>query len=184
MADPSTGSRQALTSGTLTFLFTDIEGSTQRWEHHPEAMRAAVERHDAILRQAIEANGGHVFRTEGDAFRAAFTTAAQALQAALDAQRTLFAEPWTTEISSLKVRMALHTGAVEIRDNDYTGPSLNRMARLLSAAHGGQTLLSLPTEELVRDNLPPAITLHDLGEHRLKDLIHPEHIFQVAAYDL
>src|SRR5438552_2431709 len=173
-----------LSIGTVAFLFTDIESSTKRWEHHPEAMKAAVERHDAILRHAIEANSGSVFRTEGDAFRAAFSTAPQALQAALDAQHALYVEPWREEIAPLRVRMALHTGAVEIRDGDYVGPSLNRMARLLSAAHGGQTLLSLATEQLVRDNLPPGVALRDLGEHRLKDLIHSEHIYQVIASDL
>src|SRR5438105_9236403 len=102
-------------AGTVTFLFTDIEGSTTRWEHHPQPMNAAVERHDTILRQAIEANGGVVFRTEGDAFRAAFPTAPQALGAALDAQHALHAEPWAEEIAPLRVRMALHTGAVQIR---------------------------------------------------------------------
>src|SRR5918912_4076493 len=112
-------------SSTVTFLFTDIEGSTRRWEHHPEAMKAAVERHDAILRQAIEANGGYVFRTEGDGFRAAFSTASRALQAAVDAQLALYAEPWSAEIGPLRVRMALHTGEAEVRDGDYVGPALN-----------------------------------------------------------
>jgi predicted ATPase len=144
-------------------------------------MHTALERHDAIMRQAIEAHGGHVFRIEGDAFRAAFTTAPAALAAALDAQRALGAEPWPPETGPIRVRMALHTGAVEARDSDYSGPSLNRMARLLSVAHGGQTLLSLPAEQLVRDTLPPAATLLDMGEHRLKDLIRPERIFQLVA---
>src|SRR5438552_2596549 len=157
-----------LSIGTVAFLFTDIESSTKRWEHHPEAMKAAVERHDAILRHAIEANGGFVFRTEGDAFRAAFSTAPRALQAALDAQRALHAEPWSEEIGPLRVRMALHTGEAEIQQGDYAGPSLNRIARLLAVAHGGQTLLSLPAEQLVRDHLPPDVALQDMGEHPLK----------------
>src|SRR5438552_9721024 len=97
-------------TGTYTFLFTDIEGSTQRWEQHPQAMQPALSRHHEILRQAIEANGGRVFRIEGDAFRAAFTTATQTLAAALEAQRTLYAEPWQEEIAPIRVRMALHTG--------------------------------------------------------------------------
>src|SRR5215204_4544337 len=113
--------------GTVTFLYTDIEGSTKRWELHPQAMREAMQRHDAILRQAIEANGGHVFRTEGDAFRAAFSAAPQALQAALDAQLNLHREPWNEEITPIQVRVALHIGAVEIWDGDYVGPSLNRV---------------------------------------------------------
>src|SRR5438270_4336321 len=173
MYNPPTDARP---TGTVTFLFTDIEGSTKRWEHHPQQMKSALERHDAILRGAIEANGGVVFRTEGDAFRAAFGTALPALLAAIQAQRTLEAEPWAQEIAPLRVRMALHTGAVEARDGDYVGSSLNRMGRLLAVGHGGQTLLSLPTEELVRDNVPPLVTLTDKGEHRLKDLQRPEHI--------
>lgn len=173
-----------LPTGTVTFLYTDIEGSTKRWESSPTAMKGAVERHDAILREAIEAHGGHVFRTEGDAFRAAFRTAPQALRAALGAQRALYAEPWSREIGAIQVRMALHTGEVEVRDGDYVGPSLNRMARLLSTAHGGQTLLSLPTEQLVRDSLPPGVTLLNKGEHRLKDLIRSERIFQLVTPDL
>ena len=144
-------------SGTVTFLFTDIEGSTDRWEHHPQQMKAAVERHDTIMREAIEANGGVVFRTEGDAFRAAFDTALSALSAAVQAQRALETEPWAPEIAPLRVRMALHIGAVEVRDGDYVGPSLNRIARLLSTAYGGQTLLTMATEQLVRDSLPPDV---------------------------
>lgn len=174
----------AMPTDTVTFLFTDIEGSTKRWEHYPRQMKSAIERHDAILRGAIEANGGVVFRTEGDAFRAAFGTALPALLAAIQAQRGLDTEHWPEEISPLRVRMALHTGAIEKRDGDYVGPSLNRMARLLAVANGGQTLLSLPTEELVRDNLPPGVTLRDLGEHRLKDLLRPERIFQLTIEGL
>src|SRR5437868_4305474 len=108
-----------LPTGTVTFLFTDIEGSTKRWEHHSHLMKSAIQRHDVILRQAIQAHGGYVFRTEGDAFRAVFSYAPQALAAALDAQRAIAAEPWAAEIAPMRVRMALHTGAVEIREGDY-----------------------------------------------------------------
>jgi len=174
----------SLPSGTVTFLFTDIEGSTKRWEAYPQLMKSAIERHDAIMREAIEGNGGLVFRMEGDAFRAAFDTAPLALQAAIQAQHALETEPWVDEIAPLRVRMALHTGAIEVKGGDYVGPSLNRMSRLLSAAYGGQTLLSLASEQLVCDNLPPGVILRDLGEHRLKDLIRPEHIFQVIVPDL
>lgn len=173
-----------LPSGTVTFLFTDIEGSTQRWEHYPRFMKSAVERHDAIMREAIEANEGSVFRTEGDAFRAAFGTVLPALNAALQAQRALETEPWAPEIAPIRVRMALHVGAVEVRDGDYVGPSLNRIARLIATAYGGQTLLTMATEQLVRDDLPPGVSLRDMGEHRLKDLIRPEHIFQLVIPDL
>ena len=173
----------ALPTGTVTFLFTDIEGSTTRWEHQRAAMQAALERHDAILRTAIEVHGGHVFKTVGDAFCAVFTSAPDALEAALAAQRAVAREAWD-EVEGLRVRMALHTGTVQQRDGDYFGPPLNRVARLLSAGHGGQILLSHVTRELVRDHLPPGAELRDMGEHRLKDLIRPEHVFQLVAPDL
>src|SRR3954447_12784264 len=171
-------------TNTFAFLFTDIEGSSTLWEQHPSAMQPAVDRHDAILRSSIEANSGTVFKIVGYAFCAAFPTAPQALSTALDAQRALSQEPWPPEIAPLRVRMALHIGAAEIREGDYVGPSLNRIARLLSTAHGGQTLLTLPTEELLRDNLPPGVTLLNMGEYRLRDLIRPEHIYQLLAPDL
>ena len=171
-----------LPSGTVTFLFTDIAGSTQRWERDAEAMRALLVRHDALLGAAIEDYGGVVFKTVGDAFYAAFRNAPAALAAALAAQRALFAADWGDD--PLRVRMALHTGTVEARDGDYFGRPLNRVARLLSAGHGGQTLVSSVTEELIRDSLPDGIGLRDMGEARLKDLLRPEHIFQVIAPDL
>ena len=173
----------ALPSGTVTFLFTDIEGSTTRWEHQPEAMRAALARHDALVRAAIHEHDGHVVKTMGDAFHAVFVRAPDAVAAALDAQRRLQAEPWG-EIGPLRVRMAVHTGDAEERDGDYYGPSLNRAARLMSAGHGGQVLLSHTTCELIRDALPSEVGLTDLGEHRLKDLIRPERVFQLTAPDL
>src|SRR3712207_5036599 len=173
-----------LPTGTVTFLFTDIEGSTTRWEQHRDAMQAALARHDAILREAIQAHGGVVFKTMGDAFYAAFVTAPDALQAALTAQQALQAEPWPETLGPVRVRMALHTGAAEHRDNDYFGPPLNRVARLLAAGHGGQILLSAVAQGLVREALPPDVDLRDLGEHRLKDLTMPERILQVIAPNL
>ena len=172
-----------LPSGTVTFLFTDIEGSTRLWEQYPEAMRVALARHDALLREAIESNDGVVFKTVGDAFCAAFPTAPKALVAALAAQRALMAEPWETGVS-LRVRMALHVGVAEERNGDYFGPPLNRVARLLAIGHGGQVLLSLPVEELVRENLPPEAGLKDLGVHRLHDLASPEQVYQVLSPNL
>jgi predicted ATPase/class 3 adenylate cyclase/Tfp pilus assembly protein PilF len=172
-----------LPTGTVTFMFTDIEGSTKLWEQHPQQMRDALARHDALLRQAIESNGGHVFKTVGDAFCAAFPTAIDALSAALDAHRALQAEAWG-ETGPLKIRVGLHTGMAQERDGDYFGPALNRVARLQAAGHGGQTLLSTATQELVRDYLPPGVELENLGEHRLKDLIRPEHIFQLVTQGL
>jgi class 3 adenylate cyclase len=170
-------------TGTVTFLFTDIEGSTKRWEHNAPAMQASLARHDELLRLAIEEHGGYVFKTVGDAFCCAFPTAPDALEAALEAQRLLLKERWG-ESTPLRVRMVLHIGAAEERDGDYFGPPVNRVARLLSAAHGGQVLLSLPTHEMVRDQLPTGTSLRDLGEYRLKDLFRPERIFQLLAPEL
>jgi predicted ATPase/class 3 adenylate cyclase/Tfp pilus assembly protein PilF len=173
-------SRRPVPTGTITFLFTDIEGSTTRWEHQPELMRAALARHDVLLREAIEAHAGYVFNIVGDAFCAAFTSPAQALGAADAAQRALHAETWG-EIGPLQVRMALHTGEAEERDGDYSGRPLNRVARILSAGHGGQVLLSQATVSLLRDSLPPDVSLRDLGSHRLRDLVEPEHIYQLVT---
>src|SRR6266542_4471125 len=176
-----TGAR--LPEGTLTFCFTDIEGSTQLWEQHPQMMPAALARHDAILRQAVVAHSGSVFKTVGDSIHAVFARAADALAAALAAQRALCAETWAIS-APLRVRMALHTGAAEIRDGDYFGPPLNRIARILALGHGGQILLSRATHDLIADDLLPQTALHDLGEHYLRDLSRPEQIYQLISADL
>ena len=165
-------------TGTVTFLFSDIEGSTRLWETRHSAMQAAVARHDELMRQAIAARGGHVFKTVGDAFCAAFSTAPQALLAGLSAQQALHAEPWPEAIP-IRVRMALHTGAVEFRDGDYFGSPLNHVARLLAIAHGEQTLMSEITRDLCGDRLPVGSTLQALGEHRLKDIAGREAVFQL-----
>jgi predicted ATPase/class 3 adenylate cyclase len=169
-----------LPAGTVTFLFTDIEGSTKRWEHLPQAMEVALIRHDAILRSAIENQNGRVFKTIGDAFCAAFADPAAALLAAVDAQRALAAEAWG-EIGSIRARMALHSGAVEPRAGDYFGPPVNRVARILSTGYGEQVLVSTATATAGRDRLPPGASLLDLGAHRLKDLLQPEHIYQLVV---
>lgn len=170
-------------TGTITFLFSDIEGSTKKWEKQPDAMRVALARHDHLLREVFEACGGYVFKTIGDAFCVAFDTAQDALGGALESQRAIRAADWGG-IGELRVRMALHTGAAEDRDGDYFGQTLNRVARILSTAHGGQVLISLPTQELVRDHLPPGVQLRHMGEHRLKDLARAEHLYQLVAPDL
>jgi len=167
-----------LPKGTVTFLFTDIEGSTKLWEAHPETMRVALVRHDTLLRNTIVRANGYVFKTVGDAFCAAFAMAPDAVAAALSAQVALDTEPWPAE-TPIKVRMALYTGAVESRDRDYFGPPINRVARLLSTGYGGQTLLSQTTCELSRDALPQAASLRDLGAHRLKDLGRPEQVYEL-----
>jgi len=173
----------SLPSGTVTLLFTDIEGSTRLWEKQGTAMGAALARHDELLRRSIGARGGHVFKTIGDAFCAAFHTAADGLAAALDAQRALHVERWPESVK-LRVRMALHIGAVEVRDGDYFGAPLNRVARLLAAGHGGQTLLSESMHDLCRDHLPPLTSVKALGEHGLKDLARREMVFQLCHPDL
>ncbi|MBC8134405.1 MAG: adenylate/guanylate cyclase domain-containing protein, partial [Fibrella sp.] len=169
----------AMPVGTITFLFTDIEGSTRLWDLAPVAMQTALARHDFLMRTAIEANDGYVFKTVGDAFCAAFHTAGDALRAAVLSQQTLQTEVWETP-EPIQVRMALHTGTAEIRDNDYFGPPLNRVSRLLATGHGGQVLLSLPAQELVRDMLPEDVSLRGMGLHRLKDLVRPETVYQLC----
>lgn len=184
-----------LPSGTITFLFTDIEGSTRLWERQPAAMEAAMARHNAILQEAITSRSGHIFRGEGDAIFAAFAIAPQAVAAAVAAQRALYSEPWPVD-EPLRVRMAIHTGQVQVVDGDYTGSSLNRLGRLLDVCHGGQIIMSQATHQLVRDQAPAVsagslgsgptgwaaqgVEFLDLGQHRLRDLVYPEQIFQVV----
>jgi predicted ATPase/class 3 adenylate cyclase len=174
------GTAAAIPTGTVTLLFTDIQGSTRLWEADPRTMATALRRHDEILRGAIGRAGGFVFKTVGDAFHAAFETPVGALSAALDAQRALSDETWPTS-RPVRVRMGIHTGMCEERDNDYFGPTVNRTARLEAIAHGGQLLVSGATAELVTDVLPTGMSLRDLGMHRLKDLGRPEQVFQLEA---
>jgi predicted ATPase/class 3 adenylate cyclase len=170
-------------SGIVTLLFTDVQGSTRLWEAEPDQMAAALRRHDAILRAAIEQAGGHVFKTVGDAFCAAFAGAAPAVACVLAAQRALASESWPTS-RPIRVRMSLHTGSCEERDHDYFGPVVNRTARLEAIAHGGQVLISGATAGLLAGSLPAGASLRDLGLHRLKDLGRPEQVFQLEAGDL
>lgn len=172
-----------LPTGVVTFFFTDIEGSTRLWERYPDAMKMALARHDDIVRRVIQAHGGHVFKAVGDSFYSAFAHAPAALNAALATQRALQAQDWS-EIGGLRVRAALHTGAAEERQGDYLGPTINRILSLMAVGHGGQILLSQTTYELTREALPLGAQLRDLGERRLKDLRHPEHIYQLVAPDL
>ncbi len=169
-------------TGTVTFLFTDIEGSTRLWEQHPEAMRRALAWHDDLLRRAVEEGGGYVFKTVGDSVCAGFAAAPPAVAAALCAQQALHRQDWDG-IGALRVRMALHTGEAEARRLpsgwDYFGSTLSRVARLLDAGHGGQTLLSQAACNRVRHDLPRLAELRDLGAHGLKDLAQPEHVYQL-----
>jgi predicted ATPase/class 3 adenylate cyclase len=173
-----------LPSGTVTFLFTDIEGSAERWDRDRQAMAAAVARHVALLDMAIQAQGGVHFKTVGDAVQAAFPTAPQALAATLDGQRSLLAEDWG-EIGQLKVRMALHAGeAIPDARGDYLSAPLNRLSRLLATGHGGQILLTQTVQQLCRGALPGDVELWDLGEHRLRDLLEPERVYQLVHPDV
>jgi predicted ATPase/class 3 adenylate cyclase len=173
-----------LPTGTLTFLFTDIEGSTRLWENEPSAMARSLALHDETLRAAFKRNGGVVFSTMGDGMAVAFSSAVGATRAVLDAQRALLAAAWPPETGVLKVRMGLHTDSAILHNGQYVNPPLNRCARLMAAAHGGQILVSDATEALVRSELPGGAALLDLGEHRLRDLAEPMHIFQIVHPDL
>ena len=179
----------SLPTGTVTFLFTDIEGSTRLWQQHPAAMKDALVRHHALLQQAIESNDGYVFQIVGDAFCAAFATASRGVAAALAAQRALTGEAWG-ETGPLRVRMVLHTGSAELRAGEHksgeyvSGLTLSHTARLLSAGHGQQILVSSATQELLRNDLPDQTQLRELGSHRLRDLPRAEQIYQVVVPDL
>lgn len=166
-------------SGTVTFLFTDIAGSTRSWESTPDAMSAALDRHNEILAGAIRRHGGHIFKTVGDAFCSAFSNAGQAVAAAIDGQRALAAEEWGA--MPMSVRMAIHTGNAESKGGDYFGIDLSLVGRLASAGYGGQVLLSSTSAALVRDHLPPGVSLVDLREHRLRDISRPERVHMLAA---
>jgi predicted ATPase/class 3 adenylate cyclase len=182
-AQHSGSSPSARPSGTVTFLFSDIEGSTARWEGTRDAMSSAVARHELVMRHAIESNNGYVFGTAGDAFCAVFDRPLNAALAAIQCQRSLAAEDFS-QVGGLRVRMALHTGTADERDGDYFGPAVNRVARLLSIGHGAQTLVSATTSELIEEELPADAALRDLGEHRLKDLSRAERVYQLSVRGL
>ena len=168
-------------SGTVTFLFTDIEGSTKLAQQYPREMPALLARHHEILRQCIHPQNGYVFQIIGDAFCVAFSSAIEALNAALDAQRYLQNEGWSP--APIKVRMGIHTGIAQLKqEGGYSGyATLASTQRITSAGHGGQILISGATYELICDTLPAGAELVDLGEKRLKDLMRPMHLYQLNA---
>ena len=170
-------------SGIVTFLFTDIEGSTRLWDEHPETMKIALARHDEILRNSIRSDDGHVFKTVGDAFCAAFSATSQAVASALKIQTALAGEQWEVP-GGIRVRIALHAGEAQERDDDYFGPTVNRVARLLSTAHGGQVVVSLAVSELAKDSLPERASFLSLGRFRLKDLSQVQEVYQLRHPDL
>ena len=178
MSEP-TRAESSLASRAVTFLFTDVEGSTRLWEEEPERMKPALAWHDAISRAAVESHGGLLVKSTGDGVHAAFDNALDALGAAVDLQQAM-ADPTATNGVPLRVRCGMHAGVVERRDNDYFGSPVNRAARIMSVAHGGQVLLSQAVADCVRGLLPAAVSLRDLGKVRLKDLSTPEHVYQVV----
>lgn len=174
-----------LPTGTITFLFTDVENSTPLWEQHPEAMKSALAKHDAILKEAIESNRGSIIKTTGDGVHAVFSTAMDAINAAIAAQTNLAAlSSQSNGHMEIKARMGLHTGEAELRAGDYYGQTLNRAARIMSAGHGGQILVSDIVAQVTGDQLSAGIRFLDLGEHYLKGIVQPETIHQVVAPNL
>jgi predicted ATPase/class 3 adenylate cyclase len=174
-----------LPTGTVTFLFTDIEGSTQLWEKYPEAMQGVLAAHDSILRAAIESNHGHIIKTTGDGVHAVFTIVVEGVNAAIAAQREFqTSESLKASEVLLRVRMGIHTGEAELRAGDYYGQALNRAARMTSAGHGGQILISEVSTQMAREHLPAGVSFLDLGEHQFKGLLRAEKIFQINVPDL
>ena len=183
-AQPTPSPEHTLPSGIVTFLFTDIQGSTPLWERDPDGMRLSLRQHHAILYEAIITNGGQVFKTVGDAFQAVFVEPSAAAMAAVAGQRGLATATWGST-GPLAVRMGLHMGSARAKNNDYPAEhTLNRVARIMSAGHGGQILLSSEVATMIRQELPPQIILTDLGQHRLKGMQELEHIYQLVASDL
>jgi YVTN family beta-propeller protein len=172
-----------LPAGTVTLLFTDIEGSTDLLKRLRDGYGEVLAEHERILRAAIEEAGGQIVDTQGDAVFAVFPRARAAVTAAVAAQRALTAEPWPGD-EKVRVRMGLHSGEPAVGADRYVGLGVHRAARISAAAHGGQVLLSGVTRELVEDELPGGVRIVDLGEHRLKDIDRPEHLFQLVVDDL
>jgi class 3 adenylate cyclase/DNA-binding XRE family transcriptional regulator len=182
---PADAPPSALPFGLVTFLATDIEGSTQRWELFPQAMQQALTRHHAILHQLTALYHGQVFHTAGDSFICVFADAPGALQSALAIQRALLAEPWPEAVAPLRVRMALHSGAASATPEGYVAePTLNRLSRVLSASYGGQILLTQAAVDLIGAGWPDGVTRHDLGVQQLRDVTVPIQLWQVQAPDL
>lgn len=185
MASITVAPTPPLPQGIVTFLLTDIEGSTKLWEESPQPMAVAVTRHDALAARLIVQHNGMLVKSrgEGDSLFAVFARTTDAVLAAYNMQKALHAERWPTPRPIL-VRMALHVGEAELRDGDYFGGTVNRCARLRAAGSGGQILVSQAVREVVRDTLPSSLGFRDLGEHRLRDLTRPERVFQLMADDL
>ena len=171
---------ETLPSGTVTFLFTDVEGSTRLMQALGDRWPEVHATHRRLLREAFAAHGGREIDTQGDAFFVAFARARDGVNAAAAAQDAVRAHPWPDGVE-LRVRMGLHTGEPAVGEEGYLGLDVVRAARLCAAAHGGQVLLSETTRSLLRGDEPEGVELRDLGEHRFKDLPHPERVYRLAA---
>jgi predicted ATPase/class 3 adenylate cyclase len=171
----------SVAQGLCTFLFTDIVGSTRLWERAPQAARQALVRHYELIENAVEAHSGKIFKTVGDACCCVFEDPADAVRSAIAMQRALARESWPHDAGTLQIRVGIHTGEAIAEHGDYFGPTLNRVARLMSAAHGGQIVLSWATAEMLGEELESECALVDLGAHRLKDLAEPQHVYQIIA---
>ncbi len=171
-----------LPQGVVTFLFTDVVGSSAKWDSARSAMESAIRRHDAILGKAIESHGGQIVKKMGDGIMAAFADPGEAVNAAIESQVGLRAEPWAEEIGELTVRMGVHSGPAQPEAGDYLGPALNRAARIAAAGHGGQILVSAATRELIGTTLD--VGYRDLGEHHLRGLTRPARLYQVTVAGL
>jgi len=174
---PPPVSQRLFPTGAVTFLFTEVEGAGRLWEEDPGAMKKASARYHQILGDTFERYGGHVFSSTGDGHSVAFQRAQEAIAASVDAQQSLQSEDW--DETGIRVRMAVHTGQADEHDGGYLGPTPNRCARLLAAGHGGQILVSGAARELIGDSLPLQVELLDMGEHHLKDLDRPEHVYRL-----
>src|SRR5690348_3564380 len=175
----------ALPAGTLTFLMTDIEGSTRAWDASPKQAQLAMHRHDGIVTELVESSRGHVVEAgrEGDSILAVFRQATDAILCALRLQQAIGNEPWPAG-AEMAVRIAVHTGEAELTAGHYVGASLYRCARLMATAHGGQVLISGATEEVMAGGLPEGAQLRDLGRHRLRDFTRPMQVYQLIHADL
>jgi predicted ATPase/class 3 adenylate cyclase len=169
-----------MSAAAFTFLFTDIEGSTRRWETHPDEMREALARHDSLSAGVVTSTGGRIFKHTGDGMCAVFESPSLAIAAITELHRSLAAEDWGP-LGEVRIRAAVHTGEAEMRDGDYFGGALSRVARLMDAAHGGQTVVSESAAAIARTTLPAGHGLLDLGEHRFKDLGQQERVFQLKG---
>jgi len=173
-----------LPTGTVTFLFTDIEGSTRLIQHLGDSRSEQVfGDHRRLLREAVEASGGLVYQDQGESFLFVFQSARDAVAAAIEIQRALARHPWPAG-GALLVRMGLHSGEPAVTPEGYVGVDVHRVARICQAAHGGQILVTETTREIIADDLPEGVTLRDLGEHRLRDLLRPQRLFQLGAADI